>query len=141
MLAQNFKTAIDLGISEAQADALRKTLVLLETGKLQYFDVSNLYNSQRFCGHPREFSGHFNMETFGTRHECGTAACIAGTAELISGIKFVGMDRPDALENLFYGDDASGNQLSLSEITPSQAATALRSYLTTGDARWDLAVA
>jgi hypothetical protein len=32
MLAQNFMTAADLGISEAQLDALRKTLVLFETG-------------------------------------------------------------------------------------------------------------
>ena len=34
MLAQSFKTAIELGLSEKQHDALIKTLALLDGGKL-----------------------------------------------------------------------------------------------------------
>ncbi|MGX1418345.1 hypothetical protein [Bradyrhizobium elkanii] len=138
MLAQNFKSADDLEISEAQKDALIKTLVLLETGKLEHYRIPK-DGSDYVPGRELEFSGHFSMAAFGRRHACGTAACIGGTAELISGVVFVGeLNRPDALENLFYGDDDM--RVGLEDITPSQAATALRSYLTTGHARWDLAV-
>ncbi|MEY9676048.1 hypothetical protein ABIE93_005982 [Bradyrhizobium elkanii] len=136
MLAQNFKSAADLKISEEQKDALIKTLVLLETGKLHHFAVTPEIEENEFAiDRGYMFSGDFNMAYFHLKHSCGTAACIAGTAELISGIKFVGRDRTAALDGLFYGGD-----LELSSITPAQAATALRSYLTTGDPRWDLAV-
>lgn len=138
MLAQNFKTADELEISEEQHDALRKVLVLLETGKLRYVP----YEQLDFSPGEHVFSGHFNMTTFGDNHACGTAACIAGTAQLISGVKFVGMDRPEGLSDLFYAEslDHSGPDDPLDKITVDQAARALRSYLTTGDARWDLAI-
>lgn len=135
MLAQSFLTAEELEITEAQKDALCKTLVLLETGKLQHFDMNTI--SDDYFENEAAFSGHFNMATFGSNHECGTAACIAGTAELISGVQFVRECRSDELEELFY---VTSIDIEMNAITPSQAATALRSYLTTGDARWDLAV-
>ena len=41
MLAQSFKTALELGIKDEQLDALQKVLVLLETGKLTHVPADN----------------------------------------------------------------------------------------------------
>lgn len=40
---------------------------------------------------------HFSMATWGSRTACGTVACLAGTAMLLSGYAFDGMNffRPD----------------------------------------------
>lgn len=133
MLAQSFKSADELGISEPQKDALIKTLVLLETGKLIHVAPG------RVSRQGDVFTGHFNMQYFNRASECGTVCCIAGTAELICGVVFG--DISDQLQALFYGGPFGKCASSLEKLTPAQAATALRSYLTTGDARWDLAVA
>ena len=125
MLAQNFRSADDLGISERQHDALRKTLVLLETGRLTHADP----------GRPRadrgRFTGHFNMREWNTVGECGTICCIGGTAELVGDVQFDPERLPEGLDELFFP-----NSPHVEDITPSQAATALRCYLTSGDPRW-----
>lgn len=133
MLAQNFKSAADLGLSEPQLSALQKTLVLLETGKLRHVPSPTLYTSGG-----TDFSFKFNMAAWSRDGdgECGTVCCIAGTAELVGRVDFC--ERLAALDELFYANNCDKN---LVAITPTEAATALRSYLTTGDARWDLAVA
>jgi len=135
MLMQNFKSADDLGITEQQKEALIKTLVLLETGKLVHVPETELDYSNTVCRRSRRsrFTGHFNMADVTFEHKCGTVACIKGTAELISGITVGGTE---ALDELFYT-----NHMNNRDITPEQAAVALRSYLTIGDARWDLAIA
>lgn len=136
MLAQNFKSASALGITEPQKEALMKTLVLLETGKL----VHEKTDSAWFPDTGEDFTGHFNMRQWNAAvHGCGTVACIGGTAELVGKVSFQDdRSRMDAaLTNLFMPEPES----SWNDITPTQAAIALRSYLTTGDARWDLAVA
>lgn len=131
MLAQNFKAAADLELSEPQFDALRKTLVLLETGKLVY---AKAHGTIRQIRSERKFSGYFNMEYHYSDEDCGTVCCISGTAELVGGVKFETLrNRP--LYDLFYPRCAEGWS-----ATPAQAAIALRSYLTTGNARWDLAM-
>jgi hypothetical protein len=132
MLMQNFKSAADLGISEPQKEALMKTLVLLETGRLVHVRETELDYSKA-VDRRSSFTGHFNMMDVFFEHKCGTVACIKGTAELISGVTVGGTI---ALDELFYTNYMNGR-----DITPDQAAVALRSYLTTGDARWDLAVA
>jgi hypothetical protein len=136
MLAQNFKSAADLGITEPQLDALRKTLVLLETDRLVHAPTSDTVMPNGY-----DFTGHFNMAEWSGKHDCGTVACIGGTAELLAGsdlgFRYCAGPKYQAVNDLFLGH---GLQVPLSTITPSQAATALRSYLTTGDARWDLAV-
>ncbi len=133
MLMQNFKSAADLGITEPQLSALQKTLVLLETDALTYIPVESLTTdgSEQFGA----FTGGFNMAYWHSVHSCGTAGCIGGTAEKIGGVSFD--EIPDDLHALFYPADAGR----FHKLRPAQAATALRSYLTTGDARWDLAVA
>lgn len=135
MLAQNFKTADDLQITEEQKAALCKTLVLLETNKLTHV-------VQSFEGDDEAtFSGHFNMCNWAAKHGCGTIGCIGGTAEMVGQVSFgyiYGIQNR-ALKNLFLPIGVPPIQWG--NITTAEAANALRSYLTTGDARWDLAVA
>jgi hypothetical protein len=136
MLMQNFKSAADLGITEPQLSALQKTLVLLETGRLVHADFDG--RSSDGYREEGEFTGHFNMGRWRAAQDCGTVCCIAGTAELIGDVEF-STASGGALGDLFWAGDCSPKEIL--NITPAQAATALRSYLTTGDARWDLAVA
>lgn len=133
MLAQSFLSAADLGITEPQRDALQKVLVLLETGKLAHEDPDDCVADQS-----ANFTGHFNMSWWRNKHSCGTVACIGGTAEMIGDVTFDRFISP-ALEDLFHA--RSIPMFPLSSVTTAQAARALRSYLTCGDARWAEAVA
>ncbi len=138
MLAQSFMTAADLGLTEPQKAALIKTLVLLETGKMTHAPTVPDMNA-----HERHFSGHFNMCNWRGKHECGTVACIGGTAELVGDVSFGYIysihETNRGLSDLFLPRHIPASEWSC--ITPSHAARALRSYLTTGNARWDLAIA
>lgn len=136
MLAQNFKSPADLGLTDAQHAALCKTLVLMETGKLEYAPL----NEDIGCIQ-REFTGHFNMATWNVKHSCGTVCCIGGTAELIGNLVYGSLHEHSlkllkaqerGLYHLFHG--YWGNK-SLADITVPEAAQALRNYLTYGDAR------
>lgn len=136
MLAQNFMAACDLDITKAEFSALQKTLVMLETGKIVHAPIGDGY-------YPNQgpFTGQFNMCHWNSAHDCGTIACIGGTAELIGNVRFNihNRNRPNnGLYRLFMPDlpESIWN-----DITPAQAATALRSYLTTGDADWPAAMA
>jgi len=132
MLAQNFKTAEELRIPEGHVAALQKVLVLLETDKLTHMDKELYYGLD---DGPRTFTGHFNMGSWTAPRECGTVACIGGTAELISGLDFSFLaDRNPALNILFY--PCIGGYGIYNDITTEQAAQALRNYLTTGVADW-----
>jgi hypothetical protein len=137
MLAQSFQSAAELEISEAQKDALIKTLKLLETGKLTHAPIGNDYYPNT-----GQFTGQFNMNHWNSVHPCGTVACIGGTAEMIGGVSFTETVRRNGYDGQLYRlfmpnlPDAQWNH-----ITPEQAARALRSYLTTGDAKWAEAVA
>lgn len=129
MLAQNFKTANELQITEPQLSALIKTLVLFETGKIKYVPVS----PDDFCPDDdnRKFSGHFNMVAWSMKHPCGTVACIGGTAEMVGGVDFQLLETNDELDKLFYPEPYS-----YGGVTVEQAARALRNYLTFGEPRW-----
>lgn len=116
MLMQNFQSAADLGISEAQKEALIKTLVLLETGKLIYVNPT-----EGLMPRGGDFTGHFNMEWWNNKHECGTICCIGGTAEIIGDVKFSHCTNA-ALDDLFY---CERSRIPLPTITIGQAARAL----------------
>lgn len=137
MLMQNFKAADDLGITEPQKDALIKTLVLLETGKLVHVPKYQIKSLEGDSG----FTGHFNMNSWTVEGSCGTVACIGGTAELVGGLERDSLEdvtnRNAELDLLFY---PNLGRYDWGLVTVEQAATALRSFLTTGSARWDLAV-
>lgn len=142
MLAQNFKTASYLKITRRQFEALCKTLVLLETNKLVHTPTRN---SSSLPFKEATFTGHFNMDAWSVVYRCGTVACIGGTAELVGGLERQSMHNAAMsnvqLYNLFYlSHNNRYDNNSFSKVTTAQAAVALRSYLTTGDARWDLAI-
>jgi hypothetical protein len=131
MLAQSFKSADELGITVAEQQALIEVLGMLERGEL--IDV----------GPHTECDNGFHMGTSG--HGCGTPACIGGWAAYVMGLKqddyldrydITQRDKNPALHELFWDETA----IDTPALT-SEAATALRSYLTTGDAKWHEAVA
>jgi len=130
MLMQNFKSATDLGISDQEQASLIKVLGMLERAELRYAS-----------GTETECENGFNIGTQGKG--CGTPACIGGWVARIMGIgemEYVDSYMPDfsqrkpdkALSGLYWRYPK--------DVGVEEAATALRSFLTTGDARWDLAV-
>ncbi len=127
MLMQNFKTAADLGISDPELTGLIKVLGMLERGELT--------NADEF----EKGDMLFNMGTQG--RGCGTPACIGGWVALLNGEnqrdyvnKYLRFPREEGISALYWNYPSYNTPV-------AQAATALRSYLTTGDPRWDLAVA
>lgn len=138
MLAQNFKSADELGITYQQKEALMKTLVLMETGRLIHVERPNVVSPDD----AKIFTSHFNMDKWNVIADCGSVCCIGGTAEMVGQLQPYSLHEAagenQALRLLFYPD---GGDSDWKTIIPAQAATALRSYLTTGDSRWDLAVA
>lgn len=146
MLAQNFKTAAELNLTDKRFEALLGVLRMLERDELKHvaLDETRARMSYR---KPRDRSFVFNMDDIYTYSNCGTAACIAGACDLYFNSDFV--DPKDGLAdidevskelyNLFCPDRVS--PCDWKEISSSQAAMALRSYLTTGEPRWDLALA
>jgi hypothetical protein len=145
MLAQNFMTAADLGLNDRQFDSLVKVLKLLEVGLLKHVSSPRY----RYPGNtPDEinslpdpsFDGLFNMASWMCDSDCGTVACIGGTACLLAGdpLLFLHGEELPALDALFFPVPSVGSS---NWITTEQAARALRSYLTTGDPKWTEAVA
>jgi hypothetical protein len=138
MLANNFKTPAALGITELEFEALVKVLGMLERGEIP--------------------DDQFTMRR--VQHPCRTPACLCGWANHVSaGRAFPLIEKsrplamfastksytprwnelPQPVLRLFgYGGRADDAVYS---ATPPQAATALRSFLTHGEARWEEALA
>jgi hypothetical protein len=140
MLAQNFKSATDLKLTKQEYNALVTTLGMMERGEIKHV-ITNEDEEKGDYG--TEFSALFNLASWASRFECGTVACIGGTAELIGKLKPYAIsdkcgwyDMSD-LDELCYpkGD------IEYEKVTVEQAAKALRSYLTTGKANWAEALA
>lgn len=135
MLAQNFKSPADLGLTDAQHAALCKTLVLMETGQLVHVPRRQ-FKSFADDGYRPTFGGAFNMADWYAESDCGTAACIAGTAEMIGclerGSLINACTNRDQLYALCMG---KWTDKRFADITVPEAAQALRNYLTYGDAR------
>lgn len=126
MLAQNLKTSTELGILDAEFEALLKVLGMLERGELRHsFPLDAI----------RKTSIGFSMNFWGYEPPavaCGTVHCIGGWAEAILGKPFKHYDRKSNLGRLFWPRQVAG----WDRITPSHAAIALRNYLTHGEPRW-----
>ena len=121
MLAQNFKSAADLGIEERLHATLAKVLVLLET--------------EAIARH--EFDMHL-WPAFGQHPGCWSGGCIGAWAEKIGGFEITSGDIDDDesdLYRLFFPGDRDGER-SPYKATPAEGARALRNYLTTGKASW-----
>jgi hypothetical protein len=140
MLTQSFKSADELGIADVEQQSLVTVLGMLERGELVYgkYPIAKMFRG------PNEF----NMAaTLDESSDCGSIGCLCGWAHIVSGrtafAEFFSENRPlealpVGLRRLFRFGAGTG---SLCNIQPEQAATALRSYLTTGDAKWHEAVA
>jgi hypothetical protein len=126
MLAQNFKTAAELGVNEAEMSALIRVLGMLEREELPHDPNCET-----------ERGDAFRMNGLWHGNECGTVGCIAGhvAAQVSKGTEYrfaqEFQDRNEQLADLCLPIESE-----LSEITPSQAASALRNFLTLGEARW-----
>jgi hypothetical protein len=136
MLAQSFLTAADLGIPSSWVAALIKVLGMLERGEIKKVPLSRYTHDAEETDDPPH---GFNMRQFRAYAKCGTICCIGGWAEfvgdlrkgaLVKGRLAVGREE---LDNLF---DPSNHGFPLEPITTTQAATALRNYLTTGNSQW-----
>jgi len=123
--ATTFKTPHELRISKAEHAALIKVLAMLEHGEIPFGPIKGLLRSL-----DESPLTHFNMIWLSAKVECGTIGCIAGWARFVGNdvTLFRSLDKTEQLRALFL--EADGN------IQPSQAAAALRSYLTTGKTRW-----
>jgi hypothetical protein len=133
MLAQSFKSAADLQISDVELSSLITVLGMLERGEL-------VHDADTYCGFPR--GQKFNMGVSLTESSCGTIGCIAGWAYAVSNrVAFPemflddGWNRPNKGLIKLFG--IGKNTYNLSPYTTDQAAIALRSYLTTGEAKWE----
>lgn len=144
MLAQNFKTAESLGLLDAEFEALIKVLGMLEREEIPYSAPGDHMRNIDF-GYGRP-SG-FNMYHFASDTDCGTVCCICGWAEFVGRLEpkslVMKRFRTPGLEELFdppaVRDLPRGHHIK--DINPSQAAIALRNYLTFGEARWADALA
>jgi hypothetical protein len=130
VLAQNFRTAKELGLADVELGALVAVLRMLERG-----DIA---------------AAEFHMGLF--RHECRTPSCICGWAHHISGgrafpelsaqhgplLLYRRFSHSPSIAELFRLTTARGSG---AEITTEQAAIALRNYLTHGEPRWAEATA
>ncbi len=137
MLAQNFQTPADLDIPDIHYEALVKVLGMLERGELRHV-VDPSLKTIRGLGpwRPIHGPGLFNMNWWRTEFGCGTVCCIGGTAELVGKFSFredIG-NLPRGLNHLLFPGPGGDS------ITTEQAAFALRSYLSTGEPHWELAL-
>ncbi len=136
MLAQNFKTAADLGITDAEFNALAKVLGMLERGELKAHDARDV---QAWQGNA--MPTYFNMVSWNSLADCGTVCCIGGAAEYVGGFETAHFHHNNNFRlRQLLGIDG-GSLLTVRPATPEQAAIALRNYLTCGEARWAEALA
>lgn len=128
MLAQNFKTSAELGHTDEELAAHITILGMLDRGELIHaHQWANIDNG-------------FNMRVLRNESDCGTVCCIQGWVNFLI---------PAGAKRTTHGGDSAHGRLIMppggadewAKITTSQAANALRNYLTTGEARWDEALA
>jgi hypothetical protein len=135
MLAQNFKTHIELGLSEIEHKSLVKVLGMLERGEIpaEQFHMATTGGDMK---------GNWWVDP---NAECGSPACICGWARHVSGVSpriFDGSTEKGwgkyqiGLRNLFQmaGDCSDGGPVDMDST--EEAAIALRAYLTTGRPVW-----
>ena len=139
MLAQNFKTPAELGVSDTEFEALLSVLRMLERGEIKEAppdqNWTSIFNLAE-CPEPTMFS----MRTTQATADCGTACCIIGWARFISGdwnILAASISPKHSAYSLFFPHEMGA----IHSRDPSQGAIALRNYLTFGEPRWAQAVA
>lgn len=127
MLANNFRTATDLGISDIEFESLVKVLGMLERGEIK--------------------ERQLHMHQVGSP-ECGTPACILGWARHVAHDSFPHRIFPErgtmGVRDLFLMCASARTWTAVKSaragIGPAQAAIALRNYLVTGEPKWSEAL-
>jgi hypothetical protein len=136
MLAQTYLPARKLGLKVKERDALIDILEKLETGVFIHEPPAVPLAEDAYA-----VGLAFNMATF----NCGTTGCIAGWCDLLHGTRFAAQQtgsryrpgRPRNLQNLFYVEDGTDIEFyNIEDVTPKQAAAALRNFLTLGKPYW-----
>lgn len=120
MLAQNFKSAEELMISEDERNALIQVLGMLERNELVH---CNPWHTSRRNG--------FNMGIVWEEDDCGSIGCIYGWATALNKSATF-LDPPPAVLKLFMFGDARRF-----DMPTEEAAMGLRNFLTAGSANWD----
>ena len=149
MLARSFLGAEKLGLKEKHYEALLKCLKAMETGKLYHVSKDAIV-SGTVLGR-RKFCGAFNMAVWMTHMDCGSIACIGGTAELLGGLRhhtlasaaeenrelYILLYPATRKLDLLYQDGSwEQHAVEWEDITLAQATRALQNYLSTGKANW-----
>ena len=131
MLAQNFKTAEELGMEKGAYEAHLKVLKLLEQGEVTHISVFG----KRAWGLEEPISNGFNMAPVWIEDSCGTVGCLLGWAHYFGASKV----------NAFMTSGTSEQRTAYNRLTMptradsrtvDEAAHALRTYLVTGKADW-----
>lgn len=141
MLAQNFKTAVDLKITDEELTALVKVLGLLEREELVHTIIPDDTSTEE-DETLKNIPNGFNMNYDGA---CGSVLCIGGWAA-----KFMNKvpDEYVALHRAYQVQDAvtpltplywPSDEMDWDYITMPQAATVLRHFLVQGVVDWKLA--
>lgn len=132
------KTAEQLGISEEKRAAIEMVGRMLERGEIVHRPVmsysQHLPEGRWFC---------MSYWRAGRKAEgCGTAACIGGWVEELTGLTFESgsvegyglcVENNVALDELFYPKAVDN----YTNIRSEHAARAVRNYLDHGEARWE----
>ena len=132
MLAQNFKSRKELGLSSKEFDALVKVLAMLERGEIkdEAFDMGT--------------TGSVAINDF-QEPTCQSPACICGWARFVAGDHIFSLSSFEerGLGELFLMGAVNTARRNHAAITlrPAHAAIALRNYLTHGRPLWHEALA
>lgn len=123
MLAQNFKTAEELGLTEFGYSGLLRVLGMLERGELVYTTPGHF------------IPNGFNMREAWSKGQCGTIGCIGGYAGRYNSSELftINVKGGDNCGKLFCPPDWRKGR-----YTVEQAAKAVRSFLVTGTPDWGL---
>jgi hypothetical protein len=154
MLAQNFKTAEDLRITDTELESLIKVLGMLERDEFTHYPFYNnisVFKIKEIIarGFQPEGKKYLQMRGFLSDEGCGTAGCICGWAHLISnGKAFPELTIHGGVISLANRLSVEASELFLingpftayqrESVKPDQAAAALRNFLTTGHHQWSL---
>lgn len=130
MLARTILSAKQLNVTEEEKQALLLVLSALERNEAPHLKGV----SSEFDGNKKP--GFFNMSVVIGKHECDTTACILGWARFLSNnnnLFYTAWERNQL--GVLFG--MTRKPIPLNQITPGQAAQALRNFLSTADPRWE----
>jgi hypothetical protein len=137
MLSQNFKTAAELKLTDAEFAAAITLLGMLERDEIPHEPHTPYCIEKPKQG---EKPNKFNMNLVYGSYLCDTTACFCGW------IEYLAKSAPLSLANKVVSAGVRDGRFELmyaatrSDITTSEAAIALRNFLTFGEPRWSEAL-